>query len=59
MKNYKFEEIYEFDRKLRFSYSDLKWVDDDNLFMPIQRKQIKGIMTGIYRDWETDRKSVV
>lgn len=44
-KNYKFEEIYEFDRKLRFSYSDLKWVDDDNLFMPIQRKQIKGIMT--------------
>jgi len=44
-KPYKFEQIYEFDRKLKFSYSDLKWVDDDELFMPIQRNSIKGIVS--------------
>ncbi len=31
-KNYKFEEITEFENKLKFSYSDLKWIDDDEIF---------------------------
>lgn len=44
-KNYIYEEIYEFDRKLKFSYHDLKWVGDDNLFTPIQRKSVRGIMS--------------
>jgi len=44
-KNYKFEQIYELDKKLKFSYSDLKWIDDDEIFNPIQRKNIRGIMS--------------
>ena len=28
-KNYVYDSIPEFDRKLKFSYTDLKWVDDD------------------------------
>lgn len=44
-KNYVYEDIYEFNKMLRFSYSDLKWIDDDNIFMPIQRKSIRGIMS--------------
>lgn len=44
-KNYKFEEIYEFDIKLRFSYKDLKWVDDPELFIPINRKTDKFILS--------------
>lgn len=43
-KNFVFEQIYEFDKKLKFSYNDLKWVDDDNIFAPIQRKSVKGVM---------------
>lgn len=44
-KNYKFEELYEFDIKLRFSYKDLKWVDDPELFLPINRKTDKFILS--------------
>jgi hypothetical protein len=44
-KNYTFEQIDEFDRKLKFSYQDLKWIDDDSVFSPIMRKSIKGIMS--------------
>lgn len=44
-KNYVFEQIPEFDRKLRFSYGDLKWVDDDDVFMPIQRKDLKVVLS--------------
>jgi hypothetical protein len=44
-KHYEWEQIYEFDRKLKFSYKDLKWIDDDEIFMPIQRKNIKGVMS--------------
>lgn len=43
--NYKFEQIYEFDRKLKFSYSDLKWIDDENVFSPLRRKDIKGVIS--------------
>jgi hypothetical protein len=44
-KLYKYEPIYEFDKKLKFSYADLKWVDDDTLFTPIQRRSIRGIIS--------------
>ena len=43
-KNYIFEQIPEFDRKLKFSYSDLKWVDDES-FLPIRRKDYKIIIS--------------
>lgn len=44
-KNYETESIYEFDKKLKFSYTDLKWIDDDNIFTPIQRKSIRGVIS--------------
>lgn len=44
-KNFKFEQISELDRKLKFSYADLKWVDDEEVFNPVQRKSIRGIMS--------------
>lgn len=44
-KNFKFEQIYEFDKILKFSYSDMKWIDDYDIFAPIQRKSIKGIIS--------------
>jgi hypothetical protein len=44
-KNYIYEQIPEFDRKLKFPYTDLKWVDDDNVFMPINRKKVKVIIS--------------
>ena len=44
-KPYKFEEIYEFENKLKFSYKDLKWVDDDNLFTPVLRKDYKIVIS--------------
>lgn len=44
-KPYKFEEIYEFENKLKFSYKDLKWVDDDNLFAPVLRKDYKIVIS--------------
>ena len=43
-KNYIFEEITEFN-KLKFSYSDLKWVDDDEVFLPIKRNDYKIIIS--------------
>lgn len=44
-KNYIFEQIPEFDRKLRFSYSDLKWVDDDEIFIPLMRRDYKIVLS--------------
>lgn len=44
-RNYIFEQIPEFDRKLRFSYTDLKWIDDDEVFMPIQRRDTRIILS--------------
>ena len=44
-KNYKFEEIFEFESKLRFSYKDLRWIDDDEVFMPINRKTDKVVIS--------------
>lgn len=44
-KNYISEEIPEFDRKIKFSYKDLKWIDDDDIFIPIKRKDYKIIVS--------------
>jgi len=44
-KNYVHEKIEELDNRLRFSYEGLKWIDDDNIFSPIMRKSIRGIMS--------------
>jgi hypothetical protein len=44
-KNYIHEEIDEFKKRIRFSYEDLKWVDDDNLFIPVRRKSYKIILS--------------
>jgi hypothetical protein len=44
-KNYTFEEIQEFEKRIKFSYSDLKWVDDDEIFIPIKRKDYKVVLS--------------
>lgn len=44
-KNYIFEEISEFDKKIKFSYSDLKFVDDCELFIPLKRKEYKVVIS--------------
>lgn len=43
--NFKWEQIDDFDRKLRFSYGDLKWIDDDAVFMPIQRNSVRVVLS--------------
>jgi hypothetical protein len=42
-RNYKHNEIDEFSR-LKFSYEDLKWIDDD-VFVPIKRKDYKIVVS--------------
>jgi hypothetical protein len=44
-KNYVYEELYELSSKLRFTYEDLKWVDDDNVFIPVRRKEYKFVIS--------------
>ena len=44
-KNYVHDSIPEFDRKLKFSYADLKWVDDDNIFLPLMRRDYKIVIS--------------
>jgi len=44
-KNFVFEQIPEFDQKLKFGYMDLKWVDDDDLFLPLMRKDYKIVIS--------------
>lgn len=44
-KNYVYEEIDEFKNRLRFSYEDLKWVDDDSIFLPVMRKDYKYVIS--------------
>ena len=44
-RNYKFEEIFEFENKIKFSYRDLKWIDDDEIYSPINRNQYKFILS--------------
>lgn len=44
-KNYVYEDILEFEKKIKFSYTDLKFVDDDELFLPVRRKEYKVIIS--------------
>ena len=44
-KNYIHEEIDEFKKRIRFSHEDLKWVDDENLFLPVRRKTYKVVIS--------------
>jgi hypothetical protein len=43
-RHYEFQELDEL-KKLRFSYQDLKWIDDDDAFIPIKRKEYKIVMS--------------
>lgn len=44
-KNYIWEQIPEFDKRLKFTYQDLKWVEDDNIFIPLMRKDYKFVIS--------------
>jgi len=44
-KNYVHEEIYEIGSKLKFSYEDLKWIDDEDSFVPVRRKDYKYVLS--------------
>lgn len=44
-KNYVWEELYEFEEKLNFSYENLKWVDDNEVYSPVKRKDYKIIIS--------------
>jgi hypothetical protein len=44
-KNFLFEEIPEFDSRLKFSYNELKWIDDDEIFIPLRRKDYKVVIS--------------
>jgi len=44
-KHYEWQEIDDFERRLKFSYKDLKWVQDDELFLPIKRKEYKFVVS--------------
>lgn len=43
-KNYIHEVIPEFDKRLTFSYNDLKWIDDD-IYIPTMRKEYKFVIS--------------
>jgi len=43
-KPYEYEELSELD-KLRFSYKDLVWIKDEDIFTPLQRKDLKIIIS--------------
>jgi hypothetical protein len=43
-RNYVHDELDEFSR-LKFSYDELKWVDDDDLYIPINRKNYKIVVS--------------
>ena len=44
-KHYIHDSIVEFDRRLKFSYTDLKWVDDGESFLPLMRKDYKMVIS--------------
>lgn len=44
-KNYIHEKIEEFEKRLKFSYDELVWVDDPSVFTPIERKSIRGVIS--------------
>lgn len=44
-KNYIYEEISEFDKKIKFDYSDLKWIDDEQIYLPLKRKDYRIVIS--------------
>jgi hypothetical protein len=44
-KNYIHTELFELENKLKFSYKELKWVDDDYTFSPIRRNDYKFVIS--------------
>jgi len=44
-KDYVHYPSYEFDRRLKFNYEDLQFVDDTKIFSPLDRNKIKGIFS--------------
>ena len=42
---YVHEQVPEFDGLIRFSYSDFRLVSDDDIFKPIDRKRVRGIIS--------------
>lgn len=44
-KAYEWEQIHELDQKIKFSYNDLKWIQDPEIFSPLIRKETKIIMS--------------
>jgi len=43
-RNFVHEELDEFSR-LKFSYEDLKWIDDDTVFAPLRRKEYRVVVS--------------
>ena len=43
-KNYAYSELHEMSR-LKFSYEDLKWIEDDDVFIPVRRKEYKYVLS--------------
>lgn len=44
-KNFIHRELEEFDKRLKFDYKDLKWIDDDSIFHPANKKEVKGVIS--------------
>jgi len=44
-RNYVHEKIDELEKRLKFPYGELVWVDDPSTFTPIERKSIRGVFS--------------
>jgi hypothetical protein len=44
-KNFKHEKIDEFESRLKFPYDGLVWVDDNSVFIPAERKLVRGVIS--------------
>jgi len=44
-KPYEWERIEEFEEKLKFSYQGFKWIQDDDIYLPLKRKDYKIIIS--------------
>ena len=42
---YEWEKIDEFEDRLKFSYQDLKWIQNDDIYLPIERRKYKIIIS--------------
>jgi hypothetical protein len=44
-KNYSHEKIDEFESRLKFPYDELVWIDDNSIFIPPEKKSVKGVIS--------------